>query len=85
MIFETLRMKNYRQYRNAIISFAAPIGNTNFTIIEGENGEGKSNILNAITWCLYGTEVHLREKDKDKGLPIANTTAFSELSPGEIV
>ena len=28
-----------------------------------QNGVGKSNILNAICWCLYGKEPHLRDED----------------------
>lgn len=32
-------------------------------MIIGENGEGKTNILNALTWCLYGEELHLGDKN----------------------
>lgn len=80
MKFENISLKNYRQYRDAKISFP-PIEEGTFVIIEGANGAGKTNFLNAITWCLYGTEIHL---DEDyKGLPIVNTSTIGELEEGE--
>ena len=51
-----------------------------FTIIRGVNGAGKTNIMNAITWCLYGTEKHARASEKD--LPIVNIKAVKEKSGG---
>lgn len=41
-----------------------------FTILRGSNGSGKTNIMNAITWCLYGKEKY---HDTDQtSLPIIN-------------
>jgi DNA sulfur modification protein DndD len=68
-------MKNFRQYRNAKIEFARS-PKKNFTIIQGVTGAGKTNILNAVTWCLFGNELHIDKKYK--GLPIVNTTALRE-------
>jgi DNA sulfur modification protein DndD len=68
-------MRNFRQYRDAKIEFAhSP--DRNFTIVEGVMGAGKTNILNALTWCLFGKELHIDKKYT--GLPIVNTTALSE-------
>jgi DNA sulfur modification protein DndD len=68
-------MRNFRQYRDAKIEFAhSP--DRNFTIVEGVMGAGKTNILNALTWCLFGIELHIDKKYT--GLPIVNTTALNE-------
>lgn len=70
MILESIHIKNYRQYIDEKIVFTKPEGLKNFTIIQGANGSGKTNLLNAITWCLYGIEKHLVAKQK--GLPMIN-------------
>ena len=74
MRFRAIELLNYRQYKNVKIEFG---NGEQFVIIEGANGAGKTNILNAITWCLYEQEAHLGSKYK--GLPIINTQTFHEL------
>ena len=70
MWIEQISLRNYRQYRSALIDFAPP-GQKGFTIIQGANGSGKTNLLNAITWCLYAKEYHLSQKYL--GLPVCYT------------
>ena len=83
MIFDSIKIKNYRQYLDEKIIVARPNNNTNnFTIIQGPNGAGKTNLLNAVTWCLYGTEKHL--DNKQKGLPIISTVATKNMNSGDI-
>ena len=82
MRIDYIKLRSYRQYRDEKIVFTQPEGSRNFTIIQGATGVGKTNILNALTWCLYGREKHLRE-EKYKGLPILNTIVLDELNPGE--
>lgn len=79
MEIDYVHMKNFRQYLDVKIDFARSCPK-NFTIIQGANGAGKTNLLNAITWCLFGDEYHI--DSKYKGLPIVNTTAIEE-SKGE--
>lgn len=79
MEIDYVHMKNFRQYLDVKIDFARSRPK-NFTIIQGANGAGKTNLLNAITWCLFGDEYHI--DSKYKGLPIVNTTAIEE-SKGE--
>jgi len=79
MEIDYVHMKNFRQYLDVKIEFARSRPK-NFTIIQGANGAGKTNLLNAITWCLFGDELHV--DSKYKGLPMVNTTALEE-SKGE--
>ncbi|MEM4318050.1 MAG: AAA family ATPase [Candidatus Nitrosocaldaceae archaeon] len=52
-------LNNFRVYsKETIIEFGID-DNKRITIIEGANGTGKTTLLNAITWCLYGKELHL--------------------------
>ena len=52
MIITRLKLKNYRRYRDVDIEFpTGPIG------IVGRNGVGKSTLLEAIGWCMYGGKV----------------------------
>ena len=52
-------------------------------VIIGQNGMGKTNILNAITWCLYGVEPHLG--DASRSLPKLNLEAKDEaIACGEV-
>ena len=46
----SLKVKNFRSFKDEQhINFSG-----NVTVIHGENGVGKSNLLYAIIWCLYG-------------------------------
>lgn len=53
MILKSLRLVNFRQfYQENLLEFASA-ADTNVTLIHGENGVGKTTILNAILWCLF--------------------------------
>ena len=68
---------NYRQYQS--LSFTFPLSkSSDIHIIVAQNGVGKTNLLNAITWCLYGKEPHLGDDTEDLGLPKLNLTAIKE-------
>jgi DNA sulfur modification protein DndD len=82
MIIESLELKNYRQYQDQKIIFATGKDNRRITVIQGANGTGKTNILNAITWCLYEEERHLG--DADRGLPLVNNICLHELDVDRI-
>jgi DNA sulfur modification protein DndD len=79
MEIDYLRMKNYRQYCDAKIEFSRS-ASKKFTVIQGANGAGKTNILNAITWCLFGEEKHV--DSKYAGLPIVNTEILDKSKAG---
>jgi len=70
-------IKNYRQYQS--LSLVFPVAHDkDLHVIIAVNGVGKTNLLNAITWCLYGKEPHLGDENKEIGLPILNLTSIDE-------
>lgn len=80
-MIEYIELKNYRQYKDDTINLSVGDQGKNVLIIEGRNGAGKTNFLNAITWCLYGKELHISKKYA--GLPIINTFTLEKLRAGE--
>lgn len=79
-----IKLKNYRQYRDSEVYFSTD-DMKNFTVIEGVNGAGKSNLLNAITWCLYKEERHLGKDDRNTQLPILNERLYHDLALGKSI
>lgn len=75
----SIKFTNYRQYRGDQTLDFKMDPNKNVTIILGKNGTGKSNILNAMTWCLYGIEVHRDDDIGPDGMPIINTSEIADL------
>ncbi|WP_294532051.1 AAA family ATPase [uncultured Bacteroides sp.] len=62
MRIESIEIHNFRQYSNLTFNFPLKAGKNDLHIIYAKNGVGKTNVLNAITWCLYDTEMHLGDK-----------------------
>lgn len=54
MLLESIKLKNFRQFRDESIGFANGDNGKNVTIIIGENGTGKTTFAQAFFWCLYG-------------------------------
>ena len=74
-----LEINNYRQFGGEQkIKFQGR--KKGFSTIVGENGAGKSNILNAINWCFYKKEPH---QGKNEGLYIINKKYLTSLKTGE--
>ena len=61
MKLKSLNLENFRQHEDSFIEFSDGI-----TIINGANGSGKSTILEAITWAIYGIEAARGNKDTIK-------------------
>jgi DNA sulfur modification protein DndD len=70
--FESITLKNYRQFRDAELVLGEP-REYDIHLVIGKNGTGKTNLLNAINWCLYGDEPHLHLNSQK--LPLHNTKA----------
>lgn len=75
MRIESIEIHNYRQYKDTIYKFP---NNKEYDlhIIKGRNGMGKTNLLNAITWCLYNKEPHLGIINSGK--PKLNTKVLTD-------
>lgn len=79
---------NYRQYGTGSLVFNHGAKHE-LTAFIARNGTGKTTLLNALTWCLYGKEklLDVRQTDKktgaDESLPLLNTKVLSESSVGE--
>lgn len=84
MRFEAIILSNFRQYRDVAFKFKKTTDN-DIHIIIASNGIGKTNILNAVNWCLYGDEPHTSgsaSNSKDK-LPLCNLEALNEAKENE--
>lgn len=53
MIIKQIKLINFRQFKHACIDFAIKPG-PNVTLIHGDQGHGKTAILNAFRWVLHG-------------------------------
>lgn len=66
MKINKIKLFNYRQYYNdQVISIPE---NGKIIIIRGENGAGKTNLINGLTWCLYNEKTSIKELINDKAL-----------------
>lgn len=77
MRITNIDIMNYRQYKSLSLEFPES-SQCDLHILVAQNGVGKTNLLNAITWCLYGVEPHLSDDTEDLGLPKLNLTAIDE-------
>ena len=74
MLLESIKLHNFRQYKDAFLDFAQDIHGKNVTIIIGENGSGKTTFLQSFFWCLYGVT-------NFKDSVVLNKTVASEMTP----
>ena len=72
----TLDIENFRQYYDKNSIEFSQDEKKPFTIIRGTNGAGKTNVMNAITWCFYGKEKNLAKDDED--FPTVNLRKYNE-------
>lgn len=81
---------NYRQYGTGSLVFSHS-AKYELTAFIARNGTGKTTLLNALTWCLYGKEklLDVRQTDKkvgaDESLPLLNTKVLNDSAVGENV
>jgi DNA sulfur modification protein DndD len=81
-----VQIKNFRQYRGTHKIDLHSDPDKNVVVIKGKNGAGKSNLLNAITWCLYDLEAHKENDIHDEhGMPIINAAELESSVTGQPV
>lgn len=78
-----VEVKNFRQYAGVQRFDLASSSSRNINIIEGQNGAGKSNFLNALTLCLYKDEYHGGTDSESESLPLVNQKVLEDLEAGE--
>ena len=76
MLLQSIKLKNFRQFKRGEIDFASGENGKNVTIILGENGTGKTTFAQAFFWCLYG-ETSFVDK------VIINRLVADKLRPGQ--
>lgn len=57
-----ITLVNYRQYSGTVIA-KFPTDQNTLAVLVGANGAGKSNFWNAIHWCLFGEEPHIKAEN----------------------
>lgn len=76
MKIENLTMQNWMIYKgHQSVDFS--VGTDNVTVIFGENMHGKTTLLNAIRWCLYGSAIN-RQNREISSTDLINTSAQRE-------
>jgi DNA sulfur modification protein DndD len=79
-----LTIRNYRQYEGRQTIDLHSDATRNINIIQGQNGAGKSNILNALTLCFYDEEIHQEATSEElETLPLISESILEELSTGD--
>lgn len=76
MLLESIKLHNFRQFRDESIDFARGENGKNVTIIIGEIGTGKTTFAQAFFWCMYG-ETEFSDKT------ILNKIVATEMRPGQ--
>jgi len=76
---KNIELKNFRPYEDVIIEFSQD-KNKSFTVIEGNNSTGKTSLINAMFWCLYGKEQFLND---GVGKPIPNQNILNKVKVGD--
>lgn len=74
MLLKSMKLTNFRQFKETQSIEFSTDSEKNVTIIMGENGSGKTTLAQAFTWCLYG------DTDFDDKV-VLNKAVAQELGP----
>lgn len=76
MILKSVYIENFRVYKGPE-KFDIASGNKKITVIQGNNDAGKTTLMNAISWCLYGFEKNNLSQE------IYNSHSFHQIEIGD--
>ena len=79
MLLEKMTLKNFRQFYDTQTIVFSTSPTRNVTVIHGENGSGKTALLNAFSWCFY------EKMDLPNANSIINEQALKEANPNDEV
>jgi len=82
MRIERIVLRNYRQFKDVELTFDKRTEHDLHVLI-GKNGSGKTNLLNAINWCMYHDEPH--RSQQTQRLPVVNVKSIEEASDGDFL
>jgi len=74
-----IKLKNFRPFEDVSIEFSMD-SKKSITIIEGNNSTGKTSLINAMYWCIYGDEHFL---NVGEGKPIPNQNSLNNTKVGD--
>ena len=74
-------LKNYKTYRNTTTFALSRDSEKTITIIHGAMGRGKTTLLGAIHWCLYGANNSENNRNSDQS--IINDDTLAQLKIGD--
>lgn len=80
MRLESIQLHNFRQHRDLRLGFPKR-SDLDLHIVIASNGVGKTNLMNAIHWCLYDQESYA--PDSNKKLMLCNLNAFADAEARE--
>lgn len=84
MIFNSLTLKNFRQFGGTQTIEFSTDKNKNVTFVLAGNGVGKTTLLKAFNWCLYGTNTF--DQNGDKAIAqLAHLPATDALAQGDVI
>lgn len=72
MLIKSLRMENFRQFKESNKIEFSMDSEKNVTIILGDNTFGKTTLLQAFNWCFYGIAMFDHNKDNLLNLEVAS-------------
>ena len=68
MILERIALENFRQFKGRQEIIFSDLRERNVTLVHAENGFGKTTLLNALLWALYGADGFTGDFEKPDSL-----------------